>query len=184
MWLSLLRLVPFLGKLRPYAALIGVVVWLASLAAVGIWQNGVGHAVERADWLQRETTELTAANAEIVRLNAQARLAERLTAETMNAIAIQYEEDKINEIRERDAVIADLRAGNIRLRDRNATRQPGAGGTPGSPTSPRQCDGAEAGELSGPTSEFLIGLMAEADEVVKQLTACQAVIRADRAIPR
>jgi prophage endopeptidase len=181
MWTAIaLRVLPLVAKLRPYAVLIGLVVWIASLTAVGVWQNKTGHAVERATWLERETTELSAANVEIMRLNAVARQTERLTAETLNQIAIQYEEDKTDALRERDAVIADLRAGNRRLRDPGATRQPGLGGASGSATSPRQCDGPEAGELSGQTSEFLVGLMAEADEVVKQLTACQAVIRADR----
>lgn len=44
-----------------------------------------------------------------------------------------------------------------------------------------QCHGAQTVELPRAASEFLLNLIGECDEVATQLTACQQIVRADRA---
>ncbi|MCR4304978.1 MAG: lysis protein [Gallionella sp.] len=84
------------------------------------------------------------------------------------------------------AFIADSRSGAIKLRDpgQNGTgpacgNQTGkaetAGSAPGS-------NGDTQGRLSGQASEFLFSLANEADEIVRQLIAAQAVIVSDRVL--
>lgn len=105
------------------------------------------------------------------------RAAERKSVEQMTVIDQQHQEEIQRAIQERDDIISDLRAGNLRLRERftcPSPELPGAGPA---------ASGGDAGESAGlqpADAEFLIRLAAEADEVTRQLAACQAVIRADR----
>jgi hypothetical protein len=76
-------------------------------------------------------------------------------------------------IAERDTLIAELRGGSVRLRERftcppRVSRDSTAAA--GSHEAPQ-------GGLSGADAEFLIRLASEADEAAKQLTACQDTIR-------
>lgn len=86
-----------------------------------------------------------------------------------------------------DARIADIHSGKLGLRDPGSK----AGACPPSSSEagkaetngPTSGSDASAGtELSGQASEFLLNLTGEADEVVKQLAAAQAVIVLDRAL--
>lgn len=105
------------------------------------------------------------------------RAAERRSVAQMAVIDQQHQEEIQRAIQERDDIISDLRAGNLRLRERftcPSSELPGAGPS---------ASGGDAGESAGlqpADAEFLIRLAAEADEVTRQLAACQAVIRADR----
>lgn len=155
-------------------------VWAASLASVGFWQNGVGHVEERVVWQEKDRTELRNANAEIERLNNEARSEEAAKAKQLNQIAVAYEKDKEYELKKRDSVIADLRAGSIRLRDPGAGVKAGSSETSGSESSTSKCDGGQGEELSRPLGEFLVSLAIEADSVVDQLHSCQCVVKSDR----
>lgn len=72
------------------------------------------------------------------------------------------------------ALTADLRSGALKLRERFTcpARVPGAAASPG------VGDEAAAGGLSGEDAEFLVSEASRADEVARQLTACQAIIGA------
>jgi hypothetical protein len=88
------------------------------------------------------------------------------------SMKLEQEKDKIEN--EKDAVIADLRAGNVRLRQRFTCPTPAV---PNSPTASGQRDGGEGSGLLEQDAEFLVRLAAEADERVTQLTACQNVLK-------
>lgn len=75
---------------------------------------------------------------------------------------------------EKDSILADLRNANRRLRTRFTCPSTSVPGTP-SPTA--SSDGAEGGGLLVADAEFLVRLAAEADARVKQLTACQNVLK-------
>lgn len=167
--------------MNPWAILGVVVLWIASLAAVGSWQNDAGHVAERDGWIKRENTELREANAKIKQLEDEARLQEHRWAQNQADIAALLEKERQDAKRKTDRLIADYRAGTLRLRDPSAARQQ-AGGSQGSATAaaPGQCDGTAPGGLSGEAAEFLFNLTGEANEVTDQLTACQAVIVSDR----
>jgi hypothetical protein len=169
----------------PWAKLLGAVLLVAAIVAAiyayGQQQFGLGEKAERTAWLARENTALTKANARIKELEDQARAKEREHAQDMAAASAKYQEDLKHEKAAKDRAVADLRSGALRLRIPVACPD-GAGGsgiaTPGPGTVGR--DGETRAELSVQASEFLVGLASEADEVVHQLTACQAVVIADR----
>lgn len=98
-----------------------------------------------------------------------ARAAERAQAKKQATVAAKLIEDNAHAIQARDRTIADLRAGNLRLRDRFACRVPAA------PTVPGGSDAPQAGGLLAADGEFLVRFAAEADEVANQLAACQAL---------
>lgn len=170
---------------KPLAALLaGIALAAAAAGAIytyGEHQFGLGETTERAAWLKRENTELTAANALIKKQEDQARATEREHALALAGVSAQYQEDLKHEKTKADRVIGDLRRGALRLRIPatcpDAARDGGAAAT-GAGSGGR--DGETRAELSGAAAEFLVGLASEADAIVLQLTACQGVIAADR----
>lgn len=170
--------------MNPYIILAVVVMWIGSLFGVGRWQNEAGHTAERVSWQAKDNQELAQANAKIILLETAARAQEHQHAAQLAQVATTYEKEKADVAAQKDSVIAQLRAGTVRLHD---PYSPGFK-APGSPASPAaastgRCDGGEGSELSQRTSEFLVGLASRADEVVKQLQACQAVVKSDRKGP-
>ena len=104
-----------------------------------------------------------------------ARSREHQMAEVQATIADTLERSKTDALRKKDAVIADLRAGALRLPIPASV--PGAGETAAS-----ACE-----RTLGTTAEFLrqvvetaVSEASRADAVVLQLQACQAVLLADR----
>lgn len=163
--------------------LIVVVAVIAGLYSFGAECYSNGQTEERAVWQQRENTTLLAANARIIELEAAARRTERLVGDALANASQTYQESLTHEKTVHERTVADLRAGHRRLRIELVSRPP-AIGDPSSPTATAAtgCDGATFGELSTASAEFLVGLANEADTVVHQLTACQAVVIADRQI--
>lgn len=166
-----------------YLIAVIVVVALATWGLTTLYGAGVesGTTAEKQRWQARENAALAEATRKIKELQESYRALEKRRAEDVAAAAAQYEKDKANEVAKRDRVIADLRGGNLRLRvPVAACSQGGGSAVPGAPAGAGGRDGGASAELSGPASEFLVGLASEADAVVRQLAACQAVIAADR----
>lgn len=165
--------------MNPRIMLAVVAVWLLSLAAMGYWQNRAGHTAERADWQKRETSELATANRKIVQLNDEARAREREHAESISNIDTGYQRRIQNEQRKTDLLVADLLAGILVLHD-PAGQGAGASETGPAPTGPGERDGEAGCQLSTTAARFLLEEAGRADQIVDQLTACQAVIVSDR----
>ncbi|WP_306602530.1 lysis system i-spanin subunit Rz [Azonexus sp.] len=145
----------------------------------GLVQFEQGKKAERTTWQQRENAELTAANARILELTAEARQAEQGHAAALAKASATYQENLQHEKATRDRTIADLRSGALRLRIELASRETAGGGAAGEgESSAGRCDGETHGELSPAAAEFLVDLASEADDVVHQLNAAQAVIAA------
>lgn len=152
-----------------------------AISAYNGWLINIGKTSERAEWLKRENTELTTANARIKTLEDEARAAEQSHGKAMVAASTQYQKDLSHEQATKDGVIADLRSGARRLRiELAAAKATGGSATAQAGAGPGRCDGGTTAELSESAAEFLVGLASEADTVVHQLTACQAVVTADR----
>lgn len=166
---------------KPLGAVLLMAAVLGAIYAYGQQQFGLGEKAERTAWLNRENTALTKANTQIKALEDKYRAQEQKHAQDMAAASAKYQEDLMHEKDTKDRVIADLRSGALRLRV-PVTCPDGAGGSgtaaPGPSTIGR--DGETRAELSISASEFLVGLANEADQVVRQLTACQAVVFSDR----
>lgn len=155
--------------------LILVLAWLASLVVVGGWQNASGHAAERLAVTQRDLSELATANEKITTMTNKMISDNAEHATRLSMISQQFEKEKQDETKKLDRVIADLRAERIRLRDPGSTSTTGKTGDEDATTTGK-CDGETRGYLSKETSEFLVSLTGEADEVARQLTHCQEVV--------
>lgn len=163
--------------------------WQALLVvALGLamWQRDVANGL-RADIAAHELADGRAtreAVEEARQAEADNRAKERTHNEKMAAIAAQFEQEREHALAEKDSVIADLRDGTLRLRTRlaaaaatgNLAAQAGASAGSG--------DGPEATGLRVEDAEFLVRESERADDVVRQLTACQAVIVSDRALQK
>lgn len=173
--------------MKPWVKVLAFIALLA-IAGVAVWAYGEqqftrGGQVVDAAWTKRENKTLRAANKRIADLEEAARDQERKHAAAMAAASTNYQKEIAHVQADRDRAIAALRSGALRLYDNGiATASAGADGSETGPAgaSAGRCDGQARGQLSIPFSEFLVGLLGEADQVVKQLTACQAVVESDR----
>lgn len=153
--------------------------WVASIVAVGVWQNSSGFGECESTYIKQESADLVSANEKIVTLTNELIAEQSAHSTRLSLISQQYEKEKLDVAKERDLVIADLRAERRRLRDPGNPRT-AANAESGTPATTGKCDGETRGFLSIETSEFLVRLTGEADEVVHQLTECQAVVMSDR----
>lgn len=159
----------------------GVVMMTWALLAYGNWRFDLGVQAERNSWLSKENAALTEANARIQTLQAQARTQEHVYGEALAIADTLYQEGLQHEKTKFNRVVADLRTGDLRLYVPVARAGDGGGGGSGAAAAATgERDGEARAELSGAAAEFLVGLASEANEVVEQLTACQAVVIADR----
>lgn len=166
---------------QPYRILAGVLLWLASLFAVGVWQHHAGAVGERVTWQAKEVTEQATAAAQFKALSDAARAAEQKHAADMAALAADYERKLTDANKQRAADLAAVRTGALRLRDKSGTCVP-ADSNPATETSagPGSGNGASGCELSEPITESLFDLANDADDTARQLSACQEVIKKDR----
>ena len=140
-------------------------------ASIAIAAFGAGWQVQSWRWdasLKDQAEARTAAG------NA-ARVREHEMAGVQVTIAETLERSKRDALRKKDVVIADLRAGALRLPIPASV--PGPGETAASAC---ERDAVATRQFLGAFLEAAATLAAEADLVAVQLAACQAVIRADR----
>ena len=167
--------------MNPYIIIGILVLWAASLFGAGYWQNQAGHTAERVAWQAKDNKELSDANAQILKLNNEARATEHTHAEQLANIATSYEQERQNEITAKDVLIAKLRAGSVQLHDPYASSVQASGCATSTIAAGAGRGDAQAGsELSEQLGEFLISEASRADKVVTQLQACQAVVQSDR----
>lgn len=178
------------GLSNPWVILGILAASIAALTGTYFYGVGVGKDKVEAVWQAREAKINADTAVAIQAAGAKTLAAERASAERAAAASTAYQNKLKEKDREKATAIANQRAGNIRLRDPNASTStcrdpvsptgPGPGGHPSSP-GPR-LPVESTGVLSGRTSEFLIGEASRADKVVEQLAACQAIIKSDRSI--
>lgn len=144
---------------------------LIALMAAGLF--GLGHHLA-ASAGDAKIAALKAAYAEQAKTAADAELArERKQAADFNAVAQQYEKDKADAKATSDRVVADLRSGALRLRDRWSTQvlagQAAAAASAGKPDAAADDRAASAGRI--------VRAAADADA---QIRALQATLTAER----
>jgi hypothetical protein len=109
-------------------------------------------------------------------LSQDARAKETADARNLAAIGAAYEKGKEDGKAEFNAVRDDRDSGALVLREKFKCPAPGV--LPGAATAAGIGDGGSQAVLSEQDEDFLIRLSAEADEVTRQLKACQAVVAA------
>lgn len=117
---------------------------------------------------------------QLASLEATARADEQAKAASMHLIDQQTIKGQTDEINQRDRTLADYRGGAVRLRDHFTCAVSPDQRVPSAAAGASQRDAASAGGLQPPDVEFLVRLASQADQVVTQLAACQAVVQADR----
>ena len=169
----------------PYRILAVVVLWFASLTAVGLWQRHDGASSVQAKWQARETAQQAAAAKRIQQLSDAARKTEQASVAKMNEQAEDYERKLSDANKQRRTDVAAVRAGTLRLRDPNASAvrtcpdtraKAGPASGVGDGTEGGGFSEAAAGLLSAETGAWLIDFAADADRNTIQLGACQKVI--------
>ncbi|RRU23589.1 lysis system i-spanin subunit Rz [Stenotrophomonas sp. 278] len=117
--------------------------------------------------------EASASAAQVQQVN-EVRATEHSQADTLAAIGAKHEEDRAAAEAVPDAVVADLRAGNLRLRDDLATCNTSRLSEAVAGTVERDAGAQLRDEIAG----ALVQIGRDADNHV---LACQAVVAADRA---
>lgn len=163
-----------LGWLRkvPWQAWACVALALLVLA-YGHWRYNAGQADTQARW---DAQEAAYAVQRAKAAEAARKTEERHRADLAAAVE-RLNKGHADAQAETDRLIADLRAGNLRLRDR--FKAP-ACGVPGAPADPGAAPGAGAAYVRVEDQEFLLRVGADADRVVRKLTACQAALGVGR----
>lgn len=110
----------------------------------------------------------------------QAREAERAAVLRLNEVEAKYHAELQSAVAEQDRLLAALRAGELRLHDRFSC--PGGGGVSAAASGAGGGGRSAGGGLSEKDVRFLVSIAGEADQVVRQLQACQAALRSDRAL--
>jgi len=131
-----------------------------------------------------EIQTINARNAKaVVALQSNVRALEQGRVTDMATLDKQFTERLKHEIDSKDRTIADLRAGTVQLRKRFSCDDRTAQGGTGAPgTSTSLGDAGTPGGLQTEDAEFLLREAGRADEVVAQLSACQAIVRKDREV--
>ena len=155
--------------IRIYAAL----ALLAALVAGGWYMR---HEAYQQGYESAERTLTAQYNGALIQAQAEAREAETRMAANANAAAIAYEKGKQDGKAAADSLRADRDAGRIVLRDK--FRCPAAAPVPGTANPGAGDHGGAPAILSRPDEDFLVRLAAEADRNTRQLTTCQATLRA------
>lgn len=162
--------------------ILGMLVLAIVAGLGGEWHgHATGVVQEKAAWQAREGTELRAANAKILALEEAARKEEAARAAGLDKVAKIYEEKLADAEAQKDRDVRAARAGTLSLRIPTPCKAAGLGGTAQAAPGTGLGDGGATTELPREIAADLFALADDADKVVKQLTACQAVVREDRA---
>jgi gas vesicle protein len=152
------------------APLIAIGIALAAIAALLWGAYEIGHSAGedhiQAQWNAERAATSDAITELVKRHNEQ----ERKWADELHDTQARLHAAQRQNLQEVDTTLADLRGGNLRLRERfqGCQRQLSEATTAGTGD-----DGARRGGLSAADQEFLIRIAGEADSVVNRLTACQ-----------
>lgn len=152
---------------RTLIAVLAFVAWSAAMFSAGwAWR---GDRAEGAEARQQASTSTT-----VVEQVNQTRAAEHTQADKLATIGAKHEEDRAAAETVPAAVVAELRAGTVRLRHDLATCHTGRLSEAAAGAAQRDAPADLGVTVAGPA----IGIGRDADD---QLRACQAVIAADRA---
>lgn len=168
---------------RPWL-IIGLIVILATshLGALMFGRNMANNAAKAR--LQKETeaklVQMQALMTENLRLSNEVRAIESAHASKLASFSQTYQEQLQNVRFEKDKFISSVRAGTVKL---HIPKSASAYTTLGQVNvTASRCDASTESELPRDVTEFLYSEASRADEIVNQLTACQAVVLEDRRV--
>lgn len=169
------------GRMLNPWVIIGVLcIWAMSLYGVGKWQRADGASAVKAECLADKNEALRTANAEITRLNADARARQEAYQRHMEQVDKDFTKERQNAEARRRRDVAAARDGALVLRVPASVCGGGVGQTGEAGSSPGGGNGSTGVELPRQVTEDLLNLAADADQVADQLRACQSIIVNDR----
>lgn len=159
---------------RVLAVLIAALLLLATGSAAGWLVNGWRwqgkYEAQKAIYAAKDA----AASSAVARLQADTRQKEAQAASRVAALDARYQKEITYAQVENDRLRAAVRAGDVRLRIaiRNQSASvPEKAGAAGS------ADAGTSAELDPAAADWLVGLTAEGDDAIRQLTALQSYVR-------
>jgi len=161
-------------------------VLLTAALGLALWQRDVANGLRKdiSDHALEDERSAIRAQEAAKQAEAYGRERERIHVDEMAAISAQHEQEKLHALAEKDAVIAGLRDGTYRLRTRLAAAAATSGLAAQVGASASGGDGAAQNGLRIEDAGFFVRESERADDVVRQLTACQAVIQSDRGLQK
>lgn len=182
---SLVKANPLGMLMQALPYIIWLVAVLTMLYTAYEWAYQNGRSDERLEWVTAENKALQESKEALEvairtsdKLNRDMRALEAKYQAEDQAKSANYQKELQNVEKTAKRTIAELRANAIKLRDPYLNRVSGltesGAGESGTPSS--GCVGETGAELSIETSEFLVDLTSEADEVVEQLTYTQDLL--------
>lgn len=167
--------------MNPWVLLGGIVAALVLSATSFFYGRSVEHTAMQLEITIRENNQIREANAKIMELQSLARAKERDWTTRLANVSSKYEKEIQDGKAQRDRDIAAALSGGIRLRIPTAPCvEAGRSSAPEAPSSPGKRDGGATTELPREITANLLALADDADSIVRQLTACQAVVIEDR----
>lgn len=144
--------------------------------------SGVQHERDRLTAVHTAAIETIkrAAAEDLAEAQSAARAAEQASRQRIHDIEVQHYEKMQAAEAERDRLLAAVESGELRLRDRFTCPASGSGSVPGTVPGSAGSEPAQAGGLQQADVQFLVRFAHEADEVTRQLQACQAILASDR----
>jgi len=168
-----------IGGIYGYLAIaVGAVVVIGG-ASMEIFSAGANSV--HVKYLTRDSEAAQKNLAKIRELSEAVRSKEQQKAEELAKVSESYQRELAQNEARKNALLDDVVSGRIRLYVN--TRKDGDSGKPAGETTPTacRCDGREEGGFLGQAdTAFLVSEASRADQVAKQLGACQAVVRKDR----
>lgn len=165
-----------LKRAWPYLACLAVLL----VINYGTYRHGVTTTTDRYERLLAEHREAGALA--LAKAQAETRDKEQQAARAQASIETAYLQGQKDAQANTDRTIADLRAGNIRLRNELASAQCAIDGVSTIASGAGQRHAACSGGLREEHARFLIHFADRADQVARQLQAAQEVIVNDRLI--
>lgn len=117
---------------------------------------------------------------DLITAQSKVREAEQKAARKVSEIESKLHEQNTKASADQAKLLNDVRSGTVSLRDRFTCPATQSIGVPATPTSTSGDHGAEKRGLQREDAEFLVSESERADEVVRQLTACQAMLVQER----
>ena len=136
-----------------------------------------GHDIAKSAWEAEKSAATKEAMDKFIAANDKVKALEQQLATNQNKVEKVYV-DKIRTVKVESKRIADIANTNGLFID--ATCADSNNTLPGSSSSASGSNGAKKAKLSREASDALISIAEDADTIVHQLTACQAILEAER----
>ena len=164
--------------MNPYVLMAAAIGFLVAIGVSGYEGYSLGADHVRAEYAARDLAQANEAAAALKATQDKYRAIEQEQAQSLAKVSTDYQKRLTDAQAKTALALNTIRANG--LFDRSAKPQADCRGTAETAASTNGRDGASGSRLSDKFAEFLISEAARADAYTLQLTACQAVLTAER----